>query len=258
MNTDKVHQLHIRTPEGITFSFALAGPVTRSLAWIIDALAISIISSSLGALASLLSIFSGDLSQAVVILLYFAVSVGYGIVLEWGWGGQTIGKRLLRLRVMDARGLRLRLSQVVLRNLVRPVDSLPLFYLVGGATALLSRHAQRLGDLAAGTIVARLPKIAEPDLAQVPEGKFNSLLAWPHLTARLRQAVTPAEAALALRALLRRDSLDMEARLALYRDLAEHFRAKVAFPQEATDGISDEQYIRNVLGVVFRPRAGKP
>jgi uncharacterized RDD family membrane protein YckC len=252
MHPTKVHQLLIRTPEGITFSYALAGPVTRSLAWILDAFCISMIAGALAQLAAFFALISPDFAMGLVMIVYFVVWVGYGIVLEWAWGGQTVGKRVLRLRVMDQQGLRLRFSQIVLRNLLRAVDSLPLLYLVGGVVCLFSRHAQRLGDLAAGTIVARLPKISEPDLAGLPEEKFNSLLAWPHLAARLRQEVTPAEAALAMQALMRREGLELEARLALYHELAEHFQAKVPFPQEATDGVSDEHYLRNVLGIVFR------
>jgi hypothetical protein len=45
--------------------------------------------------------------------------------MEWRWRGQTIGKRVLRLRVVDAQGLRLHFTQVVLRNLLRFVDMLP-------------------------------------------------------------------------------------------------------------------------------------
>lgn len=257
MSDDKIHQLLIRTPEGISFSYALASPVTRSLAWIIDAATIGMVSFSVTMLGSMLAIMSTDLAQAIFQISFFVVPIGYGILLEWGWGGQTIGKRVMRLRVMDMQGLRLRFSQVFLRNLLRAIDSLPLLYLVGGTTSLVSRHAQRLGDLAAGTIVIRLPRISSPDLTQLPEGKFNSLLAYPHLTARLRQAVTPDEAALAMQALILRDSMDLEARLELYKALADFFREKIEFPQEATDGVSDEQYLRNVLGVVFHTRSGK-
>lgn len=254
INDNKIHQFQIRTPEGISFSYDLAGPVTRSLAWIIDALTIGVILLALLIVNAALVWINPDLVQAFSTLGYFAVSIGYGIVLEWGWGGQTIGKRVMRLRVMDMRGLRLRFDQIFLRNLLRAVDSLPVFYLVGGVVCLFSRHAQRLGDLAAGTIVIRLPRLTNPDLTQLPEGKFNSLLAHPHLTARLRQAVSPAEAALVMQALVRRESLELAARLELYKELADYFRAKVEFPQEATDGVSDEQYLRNVLGVVFHTR----
>ncbi len=103
---------------------------------------------------------AGSPQRALVILGYFVVQVGYGIACEWLWRGQTVGKRLLRLRVMDAQGLHLQFSQVALRNLLRFVDSLPAFYLVGGLVSLLNSRAQRLGDFVANTIVIRASKIA--------------------------------------------------------------------------------------------------
>jgi hypothetical protein len=190
----------------------------------------------------------------VAFLAYFVVSVGYGIALEWLWRGQTIGKRLFRLRVMDAQGLRLQFSQIVIRNLLRTVDNLPLAYLVGGVACLLNRRAQRLGDMAANTIVVRQPAMAEPDLDQLMAGKFNSLREHPHLCARLRQRVTAAEAAVALQALLRRDEFDPAARVELFRQLCDHFRQRAVFPQEAVEGLTDEQYVRNVVDVLFRAR----
>jgi hypothetical protein len=95
----------------------------------------------------------------------------------------------------------------------------------------------------------------EPDLDQLLAGKFNSLRQFPHLAARLRQNTSPAEAGLALQALLRRDEFDPVARVEMFGDLAAHFRAKVEFPVEATDGVADEQYLRNVVDVLYRTRA---
>jgi hypothetical protein len=76
----------------------------------------------------------------------------------------------------------------------------------------------------------------------------------PHLAARLRQNVSPAEATVALQALIRRDEFDPADRIELFAELAAHFQAKVAFPPEATDGIADEQYLRNVVDVIYRTR----
>jgi hypothetical protein len=180
------------------------------------------------------------------------VSIGYGIFFEWAWRGQTIGKRLFRLRVADVEGMRLQFNQIVVRNLLRFVDALPLFYFVGGLTCWLSSNCQRLGDIAANTIVIHTPKIAEPDLDQLLAGKYNSLRLFPHLAARLRQNVSPVEADTALQALLRREEFDLNARVELFGDLAAHFRAKVEFPAEATDGVADEQYLRNVVDVIYR------
>ena len=67
------------------------------------------------------------------------------------------------------------------------VDALPAFYLVGGVASLLNTRGQRLGDLAANTLVLREPQLVSPDLEQLFAGKFNSLREHPHLAARLRQ-----------------------------------------------------------------------
>ena len=159
---------------------------------------------------------------------------------------------LFHLRVMDAQALRLQFSQIVIRNLLRFIDSLPIFYLVGGLACLITRHAQRLGDLASNTVVVWTPPIPEPHLDQLLKDKYNSFHDFPRLEARLRQRASPQEAGVALQALLRRDKLDPQARVDLFEDIASHFRALVEFPQEAVHGISDEQYVRNIVDVLYR------
>jgi uncharacterized RDD family membrane protein YckC len=254
MTVPRTNLLSIQTPEGISFSFVLAGPFVRFLAWSIDLGCIAAASFFVNSFLSVLGFISSDLAAAAGVLSYFVLSVGYGITMEWYWRGQTLGKKLLRLRVMDVEGLRLEFSQVMLRNLLRCVDILPLMYLVGGVACFLSRRAQRLGDFAANTIVVRHPKIREPDVDQLVSGKFNSLRHFPHLAARLRQHVSPVEANIALQALLRREEFDPAARVELFQAIRAHFQSLVDFPLEAVEGITDEQYIRNVVDIIYRPR----
>jgi hypothetical protein len=163
----------------------------------------------------------------------------------------------MKLRVVDASGLRLRPSQVVIRNLLRVVDGLPVFYAVGGLVALCSRRHQRLGDLAANTVVVRIPTITEPDLSKIMAGKFNSFRDHPHLESRLRQRLQPQEASVAMQALIRRDDFEPSARVALFAALAGHFKRIVPFPQEVTEGLTDEQYARNVVDSMFRKQSGR-
>jgi uncharacterized RDD family membrane protein YckC len=247
-------ELRIRTPEGVAFSYPLAGPVIRCLAWMIDLLVVGVISQALSLIAKMAGIISADFGMALATVAYFAVSIGYTIATEWAWRGQTVGKRLLKLRVMDAQGLRLQVNQVVIRNLLRFVDMLPVCYLVGGITCLVDARARRLGDIAANTVVVHLPQRSEPDLDQLLAGKFNSLRQQPHLEARLRQRVSPDEARLALQALVRRDDLDPAARPALFAELADHFKALVTFPPELVEAMPDEQFVRNVADILFRTR----
>jgi len=251
MKSLRPSRLSIETPEGVVFSFELATPVIRALAWAVDTTAILLGIKIVREIATLVATMNPDVANAVSVIGFFVVSVAYAIVLEWRWRGQTIGKRLFGLRVMDVHGLRLQLPQIAIRNLLRVVDMLPLLYLVGGLTAVFSRNAQRLGDMAANTIVTRERKAETPDLEQIAPAKYNSLLGHPHLTARLRSLVTPEAAALAIRAVTLRDSYDARARVLLFRDLAAHFRSLVEFPEEAVENLTDEQYVRCVLRVIY-------
>lgn len=254
MSAGRSSTLTIRTPEGIAFALQLASPVSRFLAWVLDFLVVTVVLSVLSSLVMFLGLVSQDLALAVRIFVYFAGQIGYWLACEWFWRGQTFGKRLLRLRVVDANGLRLQFSQVVIRNLLRVVDSLPVFYLVGGATTLLNARTQRLGDLAANTVVIRTPQVEQPDVTQILAGKFNSLRLHPHLEARLRQRISPVEAGLAVQALLRRDDFEPVSRAELFARLGAHFRSLVEFPPDTVETLTDEQYLRNVVDTVFRAR----
>ncbi|HKP94368.1 MAG TPA: RDD family protein [Fibrobacteria bacterium] len=252
MSRDEAHTVTFRTPENLEFSLALAGPSIRFVAWLVDMTVIGAVSSLAAKVLAGFSLFSRDLAAAALTLAYFGISVGYGMAMEWFCGGQTLGKRLMRLRVLDAQGLRLRGYQVVIRNLFRFLDMLPAAYLVGGAASLLSRRCQRLGDVAANTIVIRNPDPGRPDLEKVVAGKFNSFLGYRHLSARLRRQISPAEAGLAFQALLRRDELEDAERVDLFKRLKEHFASRTPFPPEAADGLPDEQYVRNVVDILYR------
>ena len=98
---DKTNSLIILTPEGIEFSLQLAGPITRCMAWWIDMVSISVLASLVNTILVFIGLFSGYLAYAIAILSYFVISIGYGIFFEWYWQGQTLGKKFLRLRVMD-------------------------------------------------------------------------------------------------------------------------------------------------------------
>ena len=248
-------RLVIKTPEGVSFSLPLAGPITRFFAWIIDFFAIAVITSAISMFLFWTKIISPDFAQAVLILSYFGVTLGYGMALEWFMRGQTFGKRVMKIRVMDVQGLSLRPSQVIIRNLLRFVDSLPGLYLVGGIAALLSRSYQRLGDYAGNTIVIRSRTTPDYDLSAIRSDKYNSFRDYGHLEARLRQKVTPEETAIAIQALTRREELEPAARVMLMQRLAEHFRSLVTFPESATLGLTDEQYVRNVVDSLIRTDA---
>lgn len=254
---DTVSRLVITTPEGISFSLQLAGPILRFLAWVIDFAVLLLAQILVIYFTGILQLIVSDSAFALMILSFFLLQIGYPIVLEWFWNGQTLGKWLLRIRVMDETGLRLHFSQIVIRNLLRFVDFMPSLYLVGGVACFINRRNQRLGDFAANTVVVYRPRAEEPDLEQALPGKYNSFRQHPHLAARLRQSVDPEEASLVLQALLRRDELEPEARVELFQELAAHLREYVTFPEEAVLGLTDEQYVRNAVDIIYQPH-GEP
>ena len=244
--------LMVRTPEGILFPLLVANPVTRFLAVAIDMVCISILVSIVNTILSPVRAAIPDFGTAIGMVAAFVIGIGYYMAFEWLWQGRTLGKKLLRLQVMDEQGLRLHFSQVAIRNILRFVDQLPAFYLVGGLFSLFGSRGQRLGDIAANTIVVHHPRIPEPDLDQLLPDKYNSFRHYPHIAARLHQRILPREAGIALESLMRRAALDEAARLQLFACIRRHLERKVAFTTEATEGLSDEKYVRNVCDILFR------
>lgn len=253
MSAAAPYSLTIATPEGVVFSYQLATPVSRCLAWAVDAAAIAGMTYFVSRVVRVFGFLSPDFVTFLGVVLYFVISVGYGIVLEWRWRGQTVGKRLFGLRVIDVHGLRLQFPQIALRNLLRPIDLIPVFYLVGGVAALFTRLGQRLGDLAANTVVAHERYWEAPNLDPIAPAKYNSLLAYPRLAGRLRSLANPEAVGFALRAVAERDTFDSSARLELFADLAVYFRSLARFPEAAVEGLSDEQFVGAVLRVIYNP-----
>jgi uncharacterized RDD family membrane protein YckC len=136
------------TPEGVELTLSPAGPVPRALAWAVD------LGIRAAVYATAAGVFAGLGSGGIGLLLIGA------FLLEWGYpvyfeltSGSTPGKRLLSLCVVHEDGAPLTLGSAMLRNLVRFVDFLPVGYLFGLLSCVLSGRFQRLGDLAAGTLV---------------------------------------------------------------------------------------------------------
>jgi uncharacterized RDD family membrane protein YckC len=248
---EKLNSLVIQTPEGVNFSLPVASPVIRCLALLLDVLFISALSTTIGTLFSSLTLLSSDLVTAAMIILYFILSIGYGVAMEWFWNGQSIGKKVFKLKVVDEEGLRLQFSQIVIRNLLRFVDSLPALYLVGGVTSLFNSKYQRIGDIVAGTVVMRIINISEPDLDQLSPIKFNSLKEQPFICSKIHKYVSPREASIALNALVRRGEIEPDKRVELFKELASYFQKSLPFTKEVSGTIPDEQYIRNIVDVLY-------
>ncbi len=162
--------LTIETPENIFLEFEMAGLGSRFLAYLIDTViqglivialfyVVSIVFGVIGVIIQSERVFD-TFYQAMLILLIFLLYQGYFIFLEVRWQGQSVGKRLLRLRVVKDNGYPIAFWDSVIRNILRAVDMLPPLvffpsYGLGSVVILSSAEGKRIGDYAAGTLVIR-------------------------------------------------------------------------------------------------------
>lgn len=139
--------------EGVEVELRPAGPIVRAAAMALDCLWLAVIWLLLKAIVLLLGSATGEFGTGVGMLLGFAVSWGYNVVFEAGKRGATPGKRAMKLRVVSESGGPASLSAVMLRNVARTADMMPMGYLTGLLVCLFTRRFQRLGDIVARTLV---------------------------------------------------------------------------------------------------------
>lgn len=260
----------ILTPESVEFVYELGGLGSRMLAAAVDHLlifalllglvcAIWVLGLMGCAFGAALLLLAGGPMVALALLAVFLVYFGYFAYLEWRWNGQTPGKRLMDLRVIDDRGMNVDLVQSLLRNLFRVVDMMPFlvaldyfsigFYAVGGLTALLNPRQKRLGDWAAGTLVVRTRKRVIPGAILAPNEKYNSLQEDGAVRARIRSRLTLEERETLLQLCLRRNELEFEARQALFAEAAAYLEERLEIPRETF--LSEEKFVQNITAVAL-------
>ena len=172
------------TPEGVPLDFVVAQAGDRLGAFLLDFLAIHLALLLVAAPAIWLGVtgaMPGDLVFAIALLAVFLIRTFYFAFFELSWQGQTPGKRMLRLRAVEARGGPLTAEAIIARNLTREVELfLPLVALsapqalfpeapgwtrlgalgwmvIFGFLPLFNRDRLRVGDLVGGTVVIRSP-----------------------------------------------------------------------------------------------------
>ena len=154
-------RLEVETPDHVVLRYDLAGAGNRGFAAVLDFLLAALIAFSafmLLEVARVLTRVDFFVLGGLTLILGLVVIWSYFILLEWLWNGQTFGKRIFRLRVINEDGSPAQFTAVLIRNLLRLVDFLPALYGVGVLVIVLSPKSQRLGDMAAGTYVVRAPR----------------------------------------------------------------------------------------------------
>jgi uncharacterized RDD family membrane protein YckC len=174
---------HIETPENVRLTYHLAGPGSRTGAFLIDlALRWFILAGLMMFVGITLPLIGiSGLPIGIWLVGLFLVEWGYGSLFEGLWNGLTPGKRVFNLRVVKTEGYPIGFYEAILRNFLRVADILPLLYGFGFITTLCNRRMQRIGDLVAGTMVVRerrpflrseLPAIQ--NVQPLPQGSFRN------------------------------------------------------------------------------------
>jgi uncharacterized RDD family membrane protein YckC len=244
-------KLSIDTPEQVALDFALASIGSRFLALAVDTLIQVIATAALVAAGiGLLLVFSFNLQAAnpwilaVLFLLYFLIYQAYFAVFEIAWNGQTPGKRVIGLRVISVTGRPLNAFEAILRNVVRIADQLPGIYAIGIISVFVTERNQRLGDLAAGTVVVHEQAEVVKDVDVAVD---RAVAHAPHGAGRL----APEEIAIVELFMRRRAQLGEYERSRRAVQIAERIRARLGV--DAAHDTGSEQFLEEVL-VEYRER----
>jgi uncharacterized RDD family membrane protein YckC len=237
--------LIIDTPEQIPLELPLANVGSRFLALAFDTLLQTIaagilVGFGLGArwLMSLAAPAWQNWITAALVLGVFTIYTAYFAIFESIWNGQTPGKRLVGLRVIDVSGRPITVYAALIRNILRILDSIPGIYAVAIISAIVTKRNQRLGDLAAGTLV-----IHERTEAIAPPSATVETTAARHGAHRLQ----PGDIVLIEGFLRRRTELDPLVRLESARRIAERMAAKLGIGV-----VDDEERLLEQLATEYR------
>lgn len=238
--------IKIRTPESVELEFILAGIGSRAVALLVDYVMLGLGLMAIAVTYSFLTIqlftigetLPFDISTirlwiaAIALVLAFAVYIGYFVIFETLWYGQTPGKRYTKIRVIRDDGQPERLPQATLRALLRPVDD-SLF--IGFFCILLSKNEKRIGDWLAGTLVIQNDPNVVGETIQIPE---RSQTIGRDLTTLVDfTALSPDDFATIRDFLQRRPALSPKAREQVSNQLAQRFRDQLelqSLPTEMT------------------------
>lgn len=169
--TEKLDTLQsVELAEGVEIRLRMAGPLPRAGAYLIDLLIRSAVMAVAGIAMAIAGVaIGGRIASGLMLLVWFLLDWLYPVFFECGKRGATPGKRAVGLKVVQATGSPITVGQAVVRNFLRFIDGMPLFtYAFGMASCLATKRFQRLGDLAAGTVVIYSKTQAFPITAAPP------------------------------------------------------------------------------------------
>jgi uncharacterized RDD family membrane protein YckC len=236
----------IQTPEYVQIPFETAGIVSRGIAKLLDFLVLSVILVP-SSLISFAIVGMADDPQntqwsSIVAAIFFFITASipflYFVCLEYWMNGQTIGKRVLGIRVIHDRGGKASFSAVFLRNLLQLADLFPGFYFTGMIAIFLHREEKRIGDMIAGTLV-----VAESKSPQVLHFQWSPLFLSKQ-EVEILQRLSPISA---------EQYIVLESFLSRRNELLSHVRSAIAkqfikkwWPEIETKAGREEEFLEKV------------
>ncbi len=241
----------IETPENVELERPLAGIGSRLIAGIVDNLlifglfAIILIIALTSMAATVTYIESwGSVGLAVLIVAMFLVYWGYFVLCELLTNGQSPGKKSVRIRVVKEGGGPITFVDIVIRNLLRVVDGFPA-YGVAGLCMFVTKKAQRLGDLAAGTVV-----VSEQTPDYSARSDKRSTIRWESEMgpgALRATGLKPEEYRLLLNYWQRREQLTLEARQRILPSLLSSVLERTGAPPQGQSLEALEWYLEQII-----------
>ncbi len=233
MTTESLERrVEIETPEQTILSYTIAGPGSRAAAALIDLAIIAVgqisiflltaqIASAFGGHATTAQRLSGGWFVAFGFLLSFVMLWGYYVLFEAIWDGQSPGKRMLGIRVVQDGGYSVSFGASAARNLLRLFDMQPgIVYAFGFITMMISKSGKRLGDIVAGTVVVHEQRALLTSATRAPSDVATR--------AAITSQLTEEEFALLSRFVARRTELEPALRSTFAAQIAVRYRDHLA------------------------------
>ncbi|HMJ77505.1 MAG TPA: RDD family protein [Iamia sp.] len=238
-------RITVSTPEGVDLDLVVAGLGSRFMSSLVDSAVQAVLIFPLLLLADVTTA-----GVAIASLGGFLVIFGYPIVCDALLDGRTVGRRVTGLRLVTEDGGRVGVLAAAVRNIVRIVDFLPGVYSIGALAVIVSTRNQRVGDMAAGTLVVRAAPVrrglAVPGAGRVaPEGPAAPVAPLPEGAGAWDLTRMTADDIRVVRSFLaRRPELDPAARARVGSELARRLRPAVVGPDPS---LPDEALLEQLL-----------
>ena len=236
-------RLDITTSEGVTVSMTIAGIGSRSLAFLLDAIVVGTTLAVIGAIGLQTVAIDDLLTLGILTAVVLFVPFVYIVTMETLNGGKTLGKMAAGIKVVRTSGAPVGFGSVVVRALLLPIDVL--LFGIGVIAMFVNDKSQRIGDMAARTVVVR---DRFRSAQNVGLGVTGAALE-PEVRRWDVSAITDQEVAVIRSFLTRANGLTFESRSTYASQLRERIAPRVG---GADPNLADEAFLTRVVAEKHR------